>query len=131
MADKARSYRIPAETVDGMDVLAVEAATQQAADAVRRGDGPRFVEFQTYRCRAHSMSDPDLYRPKEEIEHWKQRDPVSNFVDCLQANDQLSIEEQRAIEGRVAVAVDEAVSFADSSAWEPLEDLRTFVMTDQ
>jgi pyruvate dehydrogenase E1 component alpha subunit len=130
MADKARSYRIPAETVDGMDVLAVEAATKQAAAAVRRGEGPRFVEFQTYRFRAHSMSDPDLYRPKEEIERWKQRDPISNFVDRLQANEQLPDEELRAIEGRVAAALDEAVSFAESSPWEPLEELRKFVMTD-
>jgi pyruvate dehydrogenase E1 component alpha subunit len=130
MADKARSYRIPAETVDGMDVLAVEAATRKAADAVRRGDGPQFVEFQTYRFRAHSMSDPDLYRTKEEIERWKQRDPIATFTARLRADGQLSEEDSRRIEGRVAIAIDEAVRFADSSPWEPLDDLLKFVMTD-
>jgi pyruvate dehydrogenase E1 component alpha subunit len=130
MADKARSYHIPAETVDGMDVLAVEVATKRAADAVRRGEGPQFVEFQTYRFRAHSMSDPDLYRTKEEIERWKQRDPIANFIVLLQADGRLSDEDSREIEGRVTVAIDEAVKFADSSPPEPLDDLLTFVMTD-
>jgi TPP-dependent pyruvate/acetoin dehydrogenase alpha subunit len=128
IADKARSYRVSAETVDGMDVLAVEAATQKAADAVRRGNGPQFVEFQTYRFRAHSMSDPDLYRTREEIERWKQRDPIADFTRQLQAEG-LSEDELRAVEGRVAAAIDEAVSFAESSPWEPLEDLHKFVMT--
>jgi pyruvate dehydrogenase E1 component alpha subunit len=64
IAEKATSYRVPAETVDGMDVLAVEAATRRAVDAVRTGKGPHFVEFATYRFRAHSMADPELYRDK-------------------------------------------------------------------
>jgi pyruvate dehydrogenase E1 component alpha subunit len=130
MADKARSYRISAATVDGMDVLAVESATQRAAGAVRRGEGPQFVEFETYRFRAHSMSDPDLYRTKEEVERWKLRDPIANFTARLQAEGQLTDEELREIEGRVAAAIDEAVGFAESSAWEPLEDLLKFVVTD-
>ena len=57
--------------------LAVETAARRAADAVRRGEGPRFLELRTYRFRAHSMADPDLYRTKEEIEHWKERDPIA------------------------------------------------------
>jgi TPP-dependent pyruvate/acetoin dehydrogenase alpha subunit len=130
MSDKARAYRIPSETVDGMDVLAVEAATRRAADAVRRGEGPQFVEFHTYRFRAHSMSDPDLYRSKEEIEQWKQRDPIALFIGRLHENGQLSDEIQRGIDDRVSSAIDEAVSFAESSPWEPVEDLLKYVMTD-
>jgi TPP-dependent pyruvate/acetoin dehydrogenase alpha subunit len=130
MADKARSYRIAAETVDGMDVLAVEAGTQRAADAVRRGTGPQFVEFQTYRFRAHSMSDPDLYRAKEEIERWKQRDPIANFTALLRSNGRLSEEDLREIEARVSRSIVEAVDYADASPWEPLEDLLKYATTD-
>ena len=64
IARKAQAYGMPAEAVDGMDVVAVEAATRQAAEAVRGGDGPRLLEFRTYRYRAHSMADPELYRGK-------------------------------------------------------------------
>ena len=80
MRARAASYGVPAEAVDGMDVLAVEDAVRRAAEAVRSGDGPHFVEFKTYRFRAHSMADPDLYRTKEEIERWKERDPIDLFV---------------------------------------------------
>jgi pyruvate dehydrogenase E1 component alpha subunit len=131
IADKAGAYGLPAQTVDGMDVLAVQAATQEAADAVRSGAGPRFVEFCTYRFRAHSMADPDLYRPKEEIENWKQRDPITTLVSYLRGGDQISDEELGDIEARVATTIDEAVSFAESSPWEPTEDLLKYLTTDQ
>ena len=67
---------MPAWSVDGMDVLAVEEAARRAAAEVRDGGGPYFLELRTYRFRAHSMYDPDLYRTKDEIEHWKQHDPI-------------------------------------------------------
>ncbi len=76
---KAASYNLAAGAVDGMDVLAVEAAARRAADFVRNGNGPFLLELRTYRFRAHSMSDPDLYRTKEEIEEWKKRDPITLF----------------------------------------------------
>ena len=72
-------YAHLAQAVDGMSVLDVEAAARVAAEEVRTGGGPRFVELRTYRYRAHSMADPDLYRTKEEIERWKQRDPIALF----------------------------------------------------
>jgi pyruvate dehydrogenase E1 component alpha subunit len=130
MADKARAYRVPAETVDGMDVLAVESATLRAAEAARRGEGPQFVEFQTYRFRAHSMSDPDLYRSKDEIERWKLRDPIAGLRTRLEAAGLLSGDDLTAIETRVAGIIDEAVAFAESSQWEPVEDLLKYVVTD-
>ena len=76
VALKAAGYRVPAWPVDGMDVLAVEAAARRAAAAVRAGEGPHFLEMRTYRFRSHSMYDPDRYRDKAEIEQWKQRDPI-------------------------------------------------------
>ena len=79
LAAKARAYAIPAEAVDGMDVVATEAATARAVEAVRHGEGPAFLEFRTYRFRAHSMFDAELYRDKSEVELWKQRDPIVTF----------------------------------------------------
>ena len=71
LALKAAAYEMPAWSVDGMDVLAVEAAARRAAEAIRGGGGPHFLEFRTYRFRAHSMYDPELYREKSEVEVWK------------------------------------------------------------
>ena len=67
---------MPAWAVDGMDVLAVEEARTPGGDGVRAGGGPLFLELRTYRFRAHSMYDPDLYRDKAEVEQWKERDPI-------------------------------------------------------
>ena len=73
---RAATYEMPAWSVDGMDVLAVEHAARRAVEAVRAGGGPHFLECRTYRFRAHSMYDPELYRDKAEVEHWKERDPL-------------------------------------------------------
>ena len=70
---KAQSYAMEADAVDGMDVLAVETATRRAAERVRGGAGPLFIELRTYRFRAHSTADPELYRGKDEVEQWKAR----------------------------------------------------------
>ncbi|HUS43407.1 MAG TPA: pyruvate dehydrogenase (acetyl-transferring) E1 component subunit alpha [Ilumatobacteraceae bacterium] len=83
LALKAASYALPAWSVDGMDVMEVYRATTKALSAIRAGGGPMFVEFQTYRFRAHSMFDPDLYRDPDEVERWKQRDPITTFANGL------------------------------------------------
>ena len=75
---KAASYRIPSETVDGMNIVEVEAAARSAVAAVRAGDGPYFLECRTYRFRAHSMFDPQLYRSKDEVKEWEKK-VVSQF----------------------------------------------------
>ena len=82
---KAAAFEIPAWPVDGMDVLAVEDATKRAAIAVRAGGGPHFLEYRTYRFRAHSMYDPELYRDKQEVEDWKKRDPIEQLIGSLKA----------------------------------------------
>jgi len=129
IARKAQAYGMPAESVDGMDVVAVEAATRQAAEAVRRGDGPRLLEFRTYRYRAHSMADPELYRGKPEVETWKARDPIATFAARLQAEGRLTDADMASLEADVAAEVDEAVRFAEAGPWEPVEDLTRDVYT--
>lgn len=120
---KAGAYGLPSSAVDGMDVLAVEAATQEAANFVRRGDGPYLLELHTYRFRAHSMSDPDLYRTKEEIETWKKRDPITLFENKLKKQGLLSDSDLAEIESEVDAEIEEAVRFAEASPQEPVEDL--------
>ena len=126
---KAQAYDVRAEAVDGMDVLAVEEAARRAADLVRGGSGPLLVELRTYRFRAHSMADPDLYRTKEEIEGWKQRDPIALFTARLRQWGLLSDADPAAIEASVAGEVEAAVAEAEAGPWEPVEDLTRDVYT--
>jgi TPP-dependent pyruvate/acetoin dehydrogenase alpha subunit len=128
---KAQSYRIPSEAVDGMDVVAVEAAAQRAVAEVRAGNGPRFLECRTYRFRAHSMFDAELYRDKAEIEAWKKRGPILRFGNWLKENDLVHEAELQAIEADVAREVDAAVAFAEAAAWEPVEDLTKHVYAER
>jgi pyruvate dehydrogenase E1 component alpha subunit len=123
LCEKARSYRMRAESVDGMDVLAVRDAMRDAVTYVRGGAGPMFLELRTYRFRAHSMFDPELYRSKAEVEEWKKRCPIENFARATRTAGLLGDEDFAAIEREVAAEVDAAVAFAEAGTWEPLEDL--------
>jgi pyruvate dehydrogenase E1 component alpha subunit len=129
IAARAQSYGIPAHAVDGMDVLEVEAAARRAADEVRETGEPRFLELRTYRFRAHSMADPDLYRTKEEIERWKRRDPIVLLEERLRAAELISDGDLEELEAAVAAELDEAIAFADAAPIEPVEDLLKDVTT--
>jgi TPP-dependent pyruvate/acetoin dehydrogenase alpha subunit len=129
IAGRAEAAGVPGEAVDGMDVLAVEAAARRATQAVREGAGPRFLEARTYRFRAHSMYDPDLYRTKEEIERWKARDPIPLFTAALGQRGVLGDADLGAIEASVATEIAEAVAEAEAGPWEPVEDLLKDVHT--
>jgi pyruvate dehydrogenase E1 component alpha subunit len=119
---KAAAFGMPAVRVDGMDVIAVHEAARDAVARVRGGD-PCFVEFQTYRYRAHSMFDPDLYRDMAEIEAWKKRGPIHNLSKRLKAQGLLTEEEFLALDAGAAKEVEEAVTFAEAGSLEPVEDL--------
>jgi TPP-dependent pyruvate/acetoin dehydrogenase alpha subunit len=106
-----------------MDVVAMEAATRRAAAAIRAGEGPQFLECRTYRFRAHSAFDPDLYRPKSEVEEWKKHGPIKRFGDWATGNGILHASDVEAIEKDVAAEVDAAVAFAEAGTWESLETL--------
>ncbi|HJU71433.1 MAG TPA: pyruvate dehydrogenase (acetyl-transferring) E1 component subunit alpha [Paucimonas sp.] len=128
---KAASYNMPATKADGMDVVAVHEATKQAAQHVRTGNGPFFVEFQTYRFRPHSMFDPDLYRNKAEIEEWKKRGPIHTFSVRLKEENKLTETEFLAIDAQVDQEVQAAVAFAEASPWESVETLTRDVYTPE
>ena len=120
---KAASYGVPSRMVDGMDVLAVHQAASQAVAHIERNAGPMFLDLQTYRFRAHSMFDPELYRNKTEVEHWKQRDPVQHFAAQLQAQGLLTEPERLQLDARALAEVSAAVAFAEAAPWEPTQDL--------
>jgi pyruvate dehydrogenase E1 component alpha subunit len=126
---KADADGVPGEAIDGMDVLAVEAATRRAREAVAGGGGPRLIEARTYRFRAHSMYDPDLYRTKEEIEGWKARDPIARFTASLRERGLVDDAALAAIESSVGAEVEAAVAEAEAGSWEPVEDLLKDVHT--
>jgi pyruvate dehydrogenase E1 component alpha subunit len=124
---KAQSYNVLADEVDGMDVRAVETATRKAAESVRAGYGPHFLDLRTYRFRGHSMFDAELYRDKAEVEHWKQYDPIPRFHDHLSANEAVGDDEFLAIEQAVEGEMAAAIAFAEAGDWEPVESLTTDV----
>jgi pyruvate dehydrogenase E1 component alpha subunit len=126
---KAKSYAMPAERVDGMDVMAVREATAKAAASVRERQAPMFLEFQTYRFRAHSMFDPDLYRNKEEIEQWKKRGPLHSFSDRLKAQGLMVEDDFQRLDAQVLAELQAAVDYAEAGHWEPVEDLTRDVYT--
>ena len=127
---KAAAYEMPAWPVDGMDVLAVERAAGAAASSVRAGAGPHFLELRTYRFRAHSMYDPELYRTKAEVEEWKERDPIGGFVARLGAERLVDDARVAAIEAEIAAELDAAIAFAEAGTEEPVEDLERFVYSE-
>jgi pyruvate dehydrogenase E1 component alpha subunit len=122
IAKKAAAYGLPGEAVDGMDVRAVEAATRRAAEAVR-GGGPYLLEYRTYRFRAHSMYDAELYRGKDEVERWKDRDPIKLFTAQFRSEGTLTDADLAALERAVAGEIADAVAFAEAGEWEPIADL--------
>lgn len=126
---KAQSYAMQAEQVDGMDVLAVKAAVGHAINCVRNSGEPYFLEALTYRFRAHSMYDAELYRDKVEVEQWKLRDPIKTFADRLREWSLLDDAEWTRIESAVSAEIREAVKLAEDGPWEPVENLLSDVHT--
>ena len=130
LAIKAASYGMPAWTVDGMDVIAVEEAARKAAVSIRAGGGPVFLEIQTYRFRAHSMYDPELYRTHAEVDEWRQRDPIVTLTAELTSEGALDDSALAALEEAIAAEVADAIAFAESAEIEPVEDLEKFVYSE-
>ncbi len=123
LCEKARSYRMAAASADGMDVLAVVEAARAGIDYVRAGQGPYFLELKTYRFRAHSMFDPDLYRSKAEIEQWKHRCPIEAFKKQARGAGLIQDADIAAIEADTAREIQDALAYAEAGTFEPVENL--------
>ncbi|HSJ70951.1 MAG TPA: pyruvate dehydrogenase (acetyl-transferring) E1 component subunit alpha [Acidimicrobiia bacterium] len=128
---RAASYEMPAWDVDGMDVLAVAEAARRAVESIRAGGGPHFLELRTYRFRAHSMFDPELYRDRSEVEEWKGHDPIDSFRALLETGGNLTATEWDEMEAGVAESVEAAVAFAEAGTLESIDDLTRFVMSEE
>jgi pyruvate dehydrogenase E1 component alpha subunit len=127
---KAACYKLAAEAVDGMDVVAVEAAARRAVHAVRESRKPYFLECRTYRLRAHSMFDAQLYREKSEVEAWRHREPIVRFQNWLKANNMIHADDLPRIEAEVDAEIAEAVAFAEAGTWEPVGELTRFTYAE-
>jgi TPP-dependent pyruvate/acetoin dehydrogenase alpha subunit len=115
IAARAAAYAMPGQVVDGMDVEAVYEAAGQAVARARRGEGPSLLECKTYRYRGHSRFEPGRYRKPEELEHWKERDPLASWRRRLAGDWQVPEEELAALEAAAAQEIEEAVAFSESS----------------
>lgn len=119
LATLGASFEMPSESVDGMSPEAVTEAIAKAAERARAGEGPTLLDIQTYRYKGHSMSDPQKYRSKEEVQEYQQKDPIEHVLRVIRDNKYLSESEIEAIEADVKSVVDESVKFAEES---PLPD---------
>lgn len=131
IARKAAAYRMPGVAVDGMDVVAVEAAAREAVERIRAGGGPQFLECRTYRFRAHSMFDSQAYRSKDEIETWRGKGPIARFEGWLRESGLAHEEDVARIEAEANAEIEAAVAFAEAGTREPVEELERFVTMDQ
>ena len=127
---KAAAYKINSKQIDGMDVIDVAKAAKRAVEDIKDGGGPMFLECLTYRFRAHSMFDAELYREKTEVEEWKKKDPLIVFENKLDEMGLWSEIDIKEIEQEIKTTIDEAVEFAENGTLEPLEDLEKFVYSE-
>ena len=131
IAAKGAAYNMAAAAVDGMDVQAVEAATRGAVDRIRAGAGPFLLECRTYRFRPHSMFDSELYRTKDEVAQWRERDPIELLAGRMTEAGLLDEAGRAALEAEVTAEVEAAVAFAEAGTWEPVEELTRFVVSER
>lgn len=131
LVKKAAAYAMRAESVDGMDVLAMEAAAGKAAAAIRSGEGPSFLECRTYRFRAHSMYDPELYRGEAEVAEWKKRDPIPALLASLKSTGTFADTDLAQMEREIASEIQDAIDFAEAGSLEPVGDLERFVYSER
>jgi pyruvate dehydrogenase E1 component alpha subunit len=119
----ADAYDMPADTVDGMSPEKVHDAMTKAVNRAREKGGPTLLEIKTYRYKGHSMSDPQKYRTKEEVEEYKQRDPIDHVIKVLTEEYKVPQTEIDAIAERVRLEVEESVQFAEESPWPSDDEL--------
>jgi acetoin:2,6-dichlorophenolindophenol oxidoreductase subunit alpha len=131
IATRAKAYNIPGVVVDGQDVEKVYAETSAAIERARRGDGPTLLEFKTYRFRGHSRTDTGPYRPAGELEEWLKRDPIDILKDRMISAGQLDITEFAEMKQAAETLVFDAIEYAKSEPYPPLEELLTDIYYEQ
>ncbi len=128
---KGGAYEIEAYAVDGMDLIAVSKAANDAVKYIKTNNRPYFLVCNTYRFRPHSMFDAELYRDKKEVEEWKKKDPIPKYQQHLINKKLLSKKQIDEMEKQIEAEIKKAVIFADEGSWEPIEDLTKFVYSGQ
>ncbi len=127
----ADGYDMPGDSVDGMSCEDVHRAIERAVKRAREGDGPTFLEIKTYRYRGHSMSDPAKYRSKDEVEEYKEKDPITEVLNVIQTNNWATKAEIEAINEKVKLEVEESVQFAEESPWPNDDELFKDIYVDE
>lgn len=125
------SYEMPSKIVNGMSPEDVHNAIEEAANRARRGDGPTLLDIRTYRYKGHSMSDPQKYRSKEEVNQWMEKDPIEHCLEVISKNKWLSKKEIEEIDAWVKKEVDESVEFAENSPYPEAHEIYEDVYTQQ
>jgi pyruvate dehydrogenase E1 component alpha subunit len=127
----ADAYDMPGDSIDGMSPEAVHDAVSRAVNRARQGDGPTLLEIKTYRYKGHSISDPQKYRTKEEVEEYKQKDPIAEVLKTIKEKRFASEEEINAINERVNNEVEESVKFAEESPWPDESEVYKDIYVDE
>jgi pyruvate dehydrogenase E1 component alpha subunit len=127
----ADGFDMPGDSVDGMSCEDVHKGIERAVKRAREGDGPTFLEIKTYRYRGHSMSDPAKYRSKDEVEEYKERDPITEVLKVIEINAWASEADIEAINEKVRLQVEECVQFAEDSPWPDDSELYKDIYTDE
>jgi len=124
-------YGIPSSAVDGMDPAAVHKAMDEACQRARAGEGPTFLEMRTYRYKGHSMSDPQKYRTKEELESYKAKDPIELVKHTIISEGYADDKWFETIDAKIKAEVEEAVKFSEESPWPEASELYTDVYVEK
>ncbi|HAI83149.1 MAG TPA: pyruvate dehydrogenase (acetyl-transferring) E1 component subunit alpha, partial [Chitinophagaceae bacterium] len=127
----ADAYEMPADQVDGMHPEAVHEAVERAVRRARQGDGPTLIEMKTYRYKGHSISDPQKYRSKDEVEEYKGKDPIQLVLNTIYENSFATEAEIAAIDARINKVVEDSVTFAEESPWPDDSEVLKDVYIDQ
>jgi len=127
----ADGYEMPADAIDGMNPEAVHEGVSRAVKRAREKGGPTLLEMKTYRYKGHSISDPQKYRSKEEVDEYKEQDPIHMVLKTIRENGFASEAEINAINGRVDAIVTESVKFAEESPWPSDDEVLKDVYSDK
>jgi pyruvate dehydrogenase E1 component alpha subunit len=127
----ADAYEMPSDKIDGMTAEAVHEGVARAVKRAREGDGPTLLEMKTYRYKGHSVSDPQKYRSKDEVEEYKSQDPITKVANTILTNKYATEAELKAIDDKIAAIVEGSVKFAEESPWPDDSEVLKDVYIDQ